>query len=95
MKFPTECKHRRHVTHVGLLLSGPSSKWEFTSARDLFASLNSEIPTSEHSGTRHNIGVIVDGSKTARRTLDLPTLYVVTLSIRYSGATLTHNLLSA
>jgi len=41
------------VTQVGLLLSGPSSNWEFTSSRDLFTSLNSEIPTSEHSGTRH------------------------------------------
>jgi len=40
------------VTQVGLLLSGPSSNWEFTSSRDLFTSLNSEIPTSEHSGTR-------------------------------------------
>ena len=50
-----ECKHRRHVTQVGLLLSGPSSNWEFTSSRrDLFTSLNSEIPTSEQSGTRHN-----------------------------------------
>ena len=50
-----ECKqtHRCHVTQVGLLLSGPSSNWEFTSSRDLFTSLNSEIPTSEHSGTRH------------------------------------------
>jgi len=42
------------VTQVGLLLSGPSSNWEFTSSRDLFTSLNSEIPTSVHSGTRHN-----------------------------------------
>jgi len=41
------------VTHVGLLLSGPSSNWEFTSSCDLLTSLNSEIPTSEHSGTRH------------------------------------------
>jgi len=31
------------VTQVGLLLSGPSSNWEFTSSRDLFTSLNSEI----------------------------------------------------
>jgi len=44
---------RRHVTQVGLLLSGRSLNWEFTSSRDLFTSLNSEIPTSEHSGTRH------------------------------------------
>jgi len=51
-----ECKHRRHVTQVGLLLSGPSSNWEFTSSRDLFTSLNSEIPTSEQSGTRHYSG---------------------------------------
>ena len=46
--------NRRHVTQVGLLLSGPSSNSEFTSSRDLFTSLNSEIPTSEQSGTRHN-----------------------------------------
>jgi len=43
-------------SEVGLLLSGPSSNWEFTSSRDLFTSLNSEIPTSEHSGTRHEAG---------------------------------------
>ena len=54
MKFLTaNDTHRRNVTQVGLLLSGPSSNWEFTSSRDLFTSLNSEIPTSEHSGTRH------------------------------------------
>jgi len=41
------------VTQVELLLSGPSSNWEFTSSRNLFTSSNSEIPTSEHSGTRH------------------------------------------
>jgi len=41
------------VTQVGLLLSGPSSNWEFMSSRDLFTSLNLEIPTLEHSGTRH------------------------------------------
>ena len=40
-------------SQVGLLLSGPSSNWEFTSSRDLFTSLNSEIRTSEQSGTRH------------------------------------------
>jgi len=50
--------HRRHVTQVGLLLSGPSSNWEFTSSRDLFTSLNSEIPTSEHSGKRHKASLL-------------------------------------
>ena len=52
MKFLTaNDTHRRHVTQVGLLLSGPSLNWEFTSSRDLFTSLNSEIPTFEQSGT--------------------------------------------
>ena len=41
------------MTQVGLLLLGPSSNWECTSSRDLFTSLNLEIPTSEHSGTRN------------------------------------------
>ena len=41
------------MTQVALLLSGPSSNSEFTSSHDLFTSLNSEIPTSEQSGTRH------------------------------------------
>ena len=39
------------MTQVGLLLSGQSLDWEFTSSRDLFMSMNSEILTSEHSGT--------------------------------------------
>jgi len=39
-------------SEVGLLLSGPSSNWEFTSSSDLFTRLNSKIPTSEQSGTR-------------------------------------------
>ena len=33
------------MTQVGLLLSGPSSNWEFTSSRDLFTSLNSWLPS--------------------------------------------------
>ena len=43
------------MTQVGLLLSGQTSNREFTSSRDLFTSLNSEIPTSEQSGTGRSI----------------------------------------
>jgi len=44
-KFPLPSSLERGICFL--------SQRKFTSSRDLYTSLNSEIPTSDHSGTRH------------------------------------------